>query len=853
MCILCVVQKWSRRVATMLPWVVIPLIVLWAVSQLLPPGFRFEITSPRLACVTVLLTTLFWYEILMPQLSAWRMRRSARMRERKRFEAIEMQKLRRTATRRCRNCLTPYRDQNPGGGKFMCAYCGHISRRPVLDIPGTGDSGISNSGLIGKLWNCGQDWSENGNWGGISSYRGSGFGGEDWCFAEKSYSGVVASACKVLGYSFSSLMWFCGKNFRIGSGREDNLSDIERKDLLSKDGENGGNFGESKGEKARRKAEEKRQARLEKEMLEEEERKQREEVARLVEERRKLRDEKFEAEKEREKGSLVIDRRETERRRLEKRKEKDKGSSKSNSDGEEVERRASSREGERKRDSLDKKNEIERRGDLQKTVNGSNKVSSGTKYTDRVRSSLLSSSKAFNGATFFGKGTAHNSASSVSKVNKFTGSGDHVQTSANRKLASNGDDKIGEATLFRPSVTDLQPQATEQKKSWHQLFSRSSAVSLPSNTNTMYQLNQKHQAEAQSSQLPDQASPTYLRNPMHIGFPLAFTFSPFANSSMSSRSVSPAAEFAFPPGREQFHDFVPTDTEFFEDPCNVPDPVSLLGPVSESLDNFPLDLGTGFVTDTRLERPRVLKNVSATVELSKPSPIESPISRLRVPEERHTTPGQLSCNPKSRDLHTSSLLDESSNGHERGTWQMWGTPPLGQDGLGLVGGPASWLPPIAQNKPNQDDIMHPSTHKAMTSQFTMDNRVLPGTCSPQKVCVGNYCQNNGTFSPLGHGSNGNDLWQQKTAYQPLSGDDENNFPPLNFGDDISQHEVIHDSSTVSEAGTPFKLSPANCWSKDWAVPVPGVGEVVENSTPAAKRHIGGLFSSPDVQSLWSFK
>ena len=55
---------------------------------------------------------------------------------------------------------------------------------------------------------------------------------------------------------------------------------------------------ESRGEKARRKAEEKRMARLEKEMREEEERQQREEVARLVEERRKLREEQMVPEKE---------------------------------------------------------------------------------------------------------------------------------------------------------------------------------------------------------------------------------------------------------------------------------------------------------------------------------------------------------------------------------------------------------------------------------------------------------------------------------------------------------------------------------------------------------------------------
>uniref|UniRef100_A0A0E0BMU5 ADP,ATP carrier protein n=1 Tax=Oryza glumipatula TaxID=40148 RepID=A0A0E0BMU5_9ORYZ len=32
MCILCAVQRWSRRVATMLPWLVLPLILLWALS-----------------------------------------------------------------------------------------------------------------------------------------------------------------------------------------------------------------------------------------------------------------------------------------------------------------------------------------------------------------------------------------------------------------------------------------------------------------------------------------------------------------------------------------------------------------------------------------------------------------------------------------------------------------------------------------------------------------------------------------------------------------------------------------------------------------------------------------------------
>ncbi|XP_058110583.1 stress response protein nst1-like isoform X2 [Magnolia sinica] len=886
MCILCVVQKWSRRVATMLPWLVIPLIGLWALSQLLPPGFRFEVTSPRLACVFVLLVTLFWYEVLMPQLSAWRLRRSARLREQRRFEAIEMEKLRKTATRRCRNCLTPYRDQNPGGGRFMCSYCGHISRRPVLDMQGPASLGITSSG-IGKIWNskvwsengwiCGQDWSENGNWGGGSFVGkpggqwgrngGAFFSGDDRCVAEKSYSGVVVFACKLLASFFLSIRWLWRKIFRVGSTREDASSDAEHKGLLSKKGENGVNLNESKGEKARRKAEEKRQARLEREMLEEEERKQREEVARLVEERRRLRDEKLEAEKERGKGSTPDrerdNRRETERRRQEKRKEKDKGSNKSNSDGEELERKVN-RESERKRE-FDKRSEIERR-DLQKTTmesirpqsseigNGMKNISTnfsrpsggGSRYFDRMKGSFLSSSKAFNGATFFGRG-AHASATAAMKVNRPSGSGDHVQTSTSRrevlssehiagKFTSNGDDKLSEAASQRPVVSDLQPQPIAPKKTWQQLFTRSSAVTSSLDANTMSQPSPNHQTEARSPQLPDQAPPKYhLDNPIQFGLPLPF--SPLCTTSISSSVSPPAAGSVFPLVGNPAHDFISEDAELFEDPCYVPDPVSLLGPVSESLDNFPLDLGTGFVSSSGLERSHVLKNVSASTEVSKPSPIESPMSKLRVAEERHFTSSQLPCTPRSRDLHASS--DESVNAHEQGTWQMWGTPPLG---------PASWLLPLGQNKTNQENIVHPSTHKAIVSQFPKENQVLPGASSPQNARVGND-QSGGTFSPLGPGSNEADLWLHKTVLQPLVGDGDKHFPPLNLREDISQNEMTYDGVRKAGAGHPFEQSPGSCWSKDWAVQ--GQVEGDGNST-LAMPPIGGLFSTPDVQSLWSF-
>lgn len=450
----------------------------------------------------------------MPQLSAWRVRRNARLRERKRFEAIELQKLRKTATKRCRNCLTPYKDQNPAGGRFMCSCCGHISKRPVLDLPIP--PGFSNSGIIkelvgksGKLlnqkvwpdngWMSGQDWLESGSWvgksvGGKSGYwrrNGSSLcGGDEHCLAEKSYSGILIFCCKLFTSFFLSIRWLWRKMFRISSSREDNLSDSEHRGILAKMGENGGSFPESRVEKARRKAEEKKQARLERELLEEEEKKQREEVARLVEERRKLRDEKKGVEKDRDRASQLFRekdaKKEAEKKRQERRKEKDKNSSKSNSDAEELERRTS-KESERKRE-LDKKSEIDRR-ESQKLGSESAKGQSilshsvkngpgnnfgrgytGSRYLDRMRGTFLSSSKAFGGGSLFGK--VYNAPASVVK-DKSNGSMDHVNTSVStrdmsserviRKSALNVDDKNINHQVSSIAVSFPPPKHTQRQ------------------------------------------------------------------------------------------------------------------------------------------------------------------------------------------------------------------------------------------------------------------------------------------------------------------------------------------------------------------------------------------------------
>ncbi|KAJ9185469.1 hypothetical protein P3X46_005106 [Hevea brasiliensis] len=896
MCILCVIQKWSRRVATMLPWLVIPLIGLWALSQLLPPAFRFEITSPRLACVFVLLVTLFWYEILMPQLSAWRVRRNARLRERKRSEAIELQKLRKTATRRCRNCLTPYRDQNPGGGRFMCSYCGHISKRPVLDLPVPPGLGMSNSGIIkdlvgkggkilnGKAWSdngwiCSQDWLENGNWvagsiAGKSNYwrkNGSGyFGGDENCLAEKSYSGVVVFACQLLTSFFLSIRWIWRKIFRISSSKEDSSSDADHRGMLTKRGENGSNYHESKGEKARRKAEERRQARLEKELLEEEERKQREEVARLVEERRRLRDEKMEAEKDRTKSSQPTrdkdSKKEAEKRRQERRREKDKGSSKSNSDTEELEKKAG-KESERKRD-YEKKNEIDRhehqksgtdnvKGQSTESGHGlkhsfaSNysRGNAGTRYLDRMRGTFLSSSRAFTGSGFFGK-TA-NTPANVTKENKLNSSVDHSHTSAHRRdirppervagnLSMNGDDK----NVNRPVLSDT-PARTTPKKSWQQLFTRTSSMTSSSNSNVISRPNLKPQAEIQSPQLHGQSSSLQpFDNPINFGLPSPFTLSTYPNvSSSTSLGFSSPIEPIFPRVVEGPHDFMPKEPELFEDPCYVSDPISLLGPVSESLDNFQLDVGTGFASDIGLERPHALKNTSASPEANKPSPIESPLSRLRIADEKHNGSNWFSNTPKAQDSHTLPVDDVHVN--EKGTWQMWNSSPLVQDGLGLVGGPGSWLLPPDRCRSNQEDVLPSSSQKTMASLFSKDDQVLSGTHSPQKVFLRNG-QNGGAFSPVTCSSD-NDPWLQNAFFPPLEGDSHFSLKPL---EENARNEIIYWSPTDTATNHSFKLSPANCWSKkDWTVQSSGEGV---GKQPVTRPNIGGLFPSPDVQSLWSF-
>lgn len=249
-----------------------------------------------------------------------------------------------------------------------------------------------------------------------------------------------------------------GKIFRLASSG-DSEADGQR---LTKRGENGGKAEESRVEKAKRKAEEKRLARLEREILEEEERKQREEMAKLVEERRKLRDEKAEAE-ERSKGATPVGekdvRREADKRRLDRRKKEDKGSSKSNSDCEDMDRRLA-REGDRKRD-LDRKGDPEKRDGYKphhfEANNQSSKVvDNKAKYFGRMAGGFLSSSRGFGGGSFFSR-SAQAPASQGNKVSRPVGP------------APASDPNNAVKRDFQPAATQAAPKSAtpgETRNSW---------------------------------------------------------------------------------------------------------------------------------------------------------------------------------------------------------------------------------------------------------------------------------------------------------------------------------------------------------------------------------------------------
>ena len=168
-------------------------------------------------------------------------------------------------------------------------------------------------------------------------------------------------------------------------------------------------------------------------------------------------------------------------------------------------------------------------------------------------------------------------------------------------------------------LSEPQPRPT-LKKSWQQLFTRSSAVAPSSNPSVISRPNTKFQTEVQSPQLSSQtllARP--YDNPINFGLPSPFTLSTYPyDSTITSLGFPRSIDPTFPRTGEGLREFICEEPEHFEDPCYEPDPIALIGPVSESLNNFQMDRHCS-ATDKGFERPRGLKNLSASSEVIKPS------------------------------------------------------------------------------------------------------------------------------------------------------------------------------------------------------------------------------------------
>lgn len=990
---------------------------------MLPPGFRFEVTSPRLACVFVLLITLGWYEVLMPRLSAWREQRRDLLRERRRIAALEAAKWRKEATRRCRNCLTAYKDQNPAGGRFMCTYCGHVSRRPVLDISnvaihgnsdgiaasgaplpasiaqsGIGDLGGKNLRLWngkelsdraswtgGKSWMGGQLWASGprlgGSWLGLASYWGHNvvsykgiFGGGEQFSVDQSDSSAENFLLRVLGFSVFCTRWVWKKLFNGASSAEDGALNASLK-AGSKKAEDGFNSQGNKGEKARRKAEEKRQARLEKEMLEEEERKQREEVARLVEERRRLRDEKLEAEKVNEREvAPELERenrreREAERRRQEKVKEREKSSGKDKSypDGEEAKKK-NYKENERKSE-FDKKGETERR-DVQKNpshhsienckiietiaahgeagfknndhgmkggINSAAKISD-SQSLDNTKGSFIYPSKSSGlhtskATSFWGKSlqtasslgmksgkpvnsgespqmsiphgsqSLHSKQSTNSPWNRMAwakvwgkGSGitpkdvskPQVVAATNMGNMHGGSVEVGKpgmngmgkntGTAFpqQPVIVDPQiaSKATNQTKSWQQLFSSTSgSSSAPSSPDTGIQLGCQHPAETGTRPAASEAhllgsSPNSIcfGSSAPVTLDTASAPSVFSNSVVVSVS---AAESINSPGTYPLPDSLPLvnsvtgKTDTFEDPSYVPDPVSLLGPITESLDTFPLDRGTGLCSDTVRSGISSAAYGPISAPISKPVSTECPLSELlpsAIVDEVHCAGDQ---HPSFKQLWDwpSLSLDGPNRASEQGQWQMWDTPQVGQCEIGVLGEPSNWILSNGNGISDQyndqyndqyKDLIRPLPPRTGRPLFKSEEH-LPCVFSQQTTHI---IPNQSVASV----STGNSLWLNQPAFEPVAASwDESchhqSQPSFANGSTEEPETVAYASHS--------KQSPTTYWFKS-----PQEGNKVENncsmersgtsswSTTAnvlTRPHIGGIYTTPDVQSVWSYK
>ncbi|GJU19832.1 hypothetical protein Tco_1153174 [Tanacetum coccineum] len=397
-----------------------------------------------------------------------------------------------------------------------------------------------------------------------------------------------------------------------------------------------------------------------------------------------------------------------------------------------------------------------------------------------MRGSFLSSSRAFTGGGFFGKGA--NANTSNTREHKSGATLDHVQNTANRRDLSQSEHTPGKSiastddkNINRPVQVESQPPAP--KKSWQQLFTRTSTVPPSSSSNVISRPKENSQKEVQSPVSSGYTATQGFDNP--LSFELPYTLPNFGyGDPVISTGLQLSSNSIFPRVGEAPGKFLPEESEIFEDPCYVPDPIALIGPVSESLDNFQSDLG--FAPTIGYQKPHPVKRLGELSEVSRPSPIESPMSRFL---------------PRAHEMNSSPVEDQGKTS-DKG-WQMW-------DSLGLAGDPSSWLLPPELNGLNKEGVTQPQQQKTMASLFKKDDQVPFNTQSSQEPS-----QNGRTYSRFVPAED--DPWMPRTLYGPISGSDKQ--LPLNLQEHTTQNELVYGNLNGSAANHPFQLSQGNFWAK----------------------------------------
>eukprot|EP00899_Mesostigma_viride_P006486 jgi/Mesvir1/15839/Mv03388-RA.1 len=221
------------------------------------------------------------------------------------MHVAEEERLRKQAIKRCRNCLAAYQHQAPFGGRYTCSACGHVSRRPALDtthamaVPSKPPD--EKGGMLNGMGDGGGSDAGSDNWDGVPaltpqvsrSNSGASNAAAPAC-AEATSSSVLLSALefvakKILGRGLCERARMLDRLGR-GGGEKTGLRSAGGRDVAGDAGSMASLCQRlGRGEKTRRKMEEKRAARSERQKLEDEEKQVREEVAQLVEEQRRTR------------------------------------------------------------------------------------------------------------------------------------------------------------------------------------------------------------------------------------------------------------------------------------------------------------------------------------------------------------------------------------------------------------------------------------------------------------------------------------------------------------------------------------------------------------------------------------